>query len=396
MNDTLGHQIGDLLLQQVASRLENTLRKSDTLARLTDETVARLGGDEFAAILPTVDSERSAVVVAQKIHAAMERPFPVEGHTLSIGISIGIVLYPAHGSEGAALVQRADVAMYQAKHNHQGFAVYDVKLDHHSLSQLTMISDLRKAMEANQLVLYYQPKIDIATGRLCGAEALIRWQHAERGFMPPDSFIPIAEQSGFIVPLTAWILDSAIRECAEWHRQGIQIPVAVNISARNLQDPNITTVILETLEQHSVSNNSLIVELTETAVMSNPDLVLDVVTLLESKSVHVSIDDFGTGYSSLANLKKLPVTEIKIDRSFVMDMKEDNNDAVIVRSTIDLAHNMSLKVTAEGVENQETWDLLRAHGCDQAQGYFISRPMAPADFLEWAHKFNATAKTATN
>jgi EAL domain-containing protein (putative c-di-GMP-specific phosphodiesterase class I) len=271
-----------------------------------------------------------------------------------------------------------------------------VKHDHHSLSQLTMISDLRKAMESDQLMLYYQPKVDMASGELCGAEALIRWQHPERGFMPPDSFIPIAEQSGFIVPLSAWVLNAAIRECAGWHRRGIRIPVAVNISARNLQDPNITDVVLNTLEQHALDYRALIIEVTETAVMSNPELVLEIVSALENKGVRVSIDDFGTGYSSLANLKKLPVTEIKIDRSFVMDMKEDNNDAVIVRSTIDLAHNMSLKVTAEGVENQETWDLLRSHGCDQAQGYFISRPIPAADFLEWAEKSISTARVASN
>jgi diguanylate cyclase (GGDEF)-like protein len=368
VNDTLGHPVGDLLLQQVASRLENILRKSDTIARMSDDTVARLGGDEFAAILPTVDGDRAALTVAQKIQNAMQRPFLIDGHTLAVDISIGIVIYPVHGSEGSTLLQRADIAMYQAKHNHQGFAIYDSKQDNHSLSQLTMVSDLRKAMEKEQLQLHYQPKIDMRTGALCGAEALVRWQHPERGFMPPDTFIPVAEQSGFIVPLTTWILNNAMRECARWHRLGIRIPVAVNLSVRNLHDAKITEQILSTLRDHGLDPGALIVELTETAVMTDSARAYDILATLNREGIRVSVDDFGTGYSSLSNLKKLPVHEIKIDRSFVMDMKEDNNDAVIVRSTIDLAHNMNLRVTAEGVENRETWDLLCALGCDMAQG----------------------------
>lgn len=386
VNDTLGHQVGDALLQQVATRLENVLRKSDTVARHGSETIARLGGDEFAAILPTVGTEHDAVTVAQRIQNIMEQSFVIEGQSLTVEISIGIVLFPLHGTEGSTLMQRADIAMYQAKHNRQGFAMYDSKQDHHSLSQLTMVSDLRKAMENNQLSLHYQPKIDMRTGMLCGAEALLRWHHPERGFMPPDNFIPVAEQSGFIAPLTVWVLNEAIKECARWHQLGIKIPIAVNLSVRNLHDPKITETILQTLDKHRLEHKALIVELTETAVMTDADHAFEVLSALEKEGVRVSIDDFGTGYSSLANLKKLPVHEIKIDRSFVMDMKEDNNDAVIVRSTIDLAHNMGLAVIAEGVENQETWDLLCAQGCDMAQGYFMSRPIPAADFVAWAQK----------
>lgn len=384
VNDTLGHHVGDALLQQVAARLENVLRRSDTVARHGSETIARLGGDEFAAILPTVGTERDAVTVAQRIQHAMENSFTVEGNAMALEISIGIVLFPVHGSESSTLMQRADIAMYQAKHNRQGFAIYDSKQDHHSLSQLTMVSDLRKAMEKGQLLLHYQPKIDMRTGMLCGAEALVRWQHPERGFMPPDSFIPVAEQSGFIAPLTAWVLNEAVKECARWQRLGIKIPIAVNLSVRNLHDPKITETILSTLDKHGLDHKALIVELTETAVMTDAERAYNVLTALEQEGVRVSVDDFGTGYSSLANLKKLPVHEIKIDRSFVMDMKEDNNDAVIVRSTIDLAHNMGLKVIAEGVENQETWDLLCVLNCDMAQGYFMSRPIPAADFVTWA------------
>lgn len=384
VNDTLGHQVGDLLLQQVAARLENVLRKSDSVARVGGETVARLGGDEFAAILPTISIERDAMNVAQRIQFAMERPMVVAEHSLTISISVGIVIFPIHGNEGSTLLQRADIAMYQAKHNHQGFAFYDAKQDHHSLSQLTMVSDLRKAMEKNQLLMHFQPKIDMRSGRICGAEALVRWQHPDRGFMPPDSFIPVAEQSGFIVPLTAWVLNESIKECAQWHRRGVHIPVAVNLSVRNLHDPKITDVILKTLRRYDLPTSALIIELTETAVMTDSNRALSILLALAQEGVKVSVDDFGTGYSSLANLKKLPVHEIKIDRSFVIDMNENNNESVIVRSTIDLAHNMNMSVTAEGVETEFTWSLLRGYGCDMAQGFFLARPMPGKDFIAWA------------
>ncbi|MBI3774400.1 MAG: EAL domain-containing protein [Gammaproteobacteria bacterium] len=390
VNDTLGHQVGDLLLQQVAARLENVLRKSDTVARLGGETVARLGGDEFAAILPTIATERDAMNVAQRIQFAMERPMLVAEHSLTISISVGIVIFPIHGNEGSTLLQRADIAMYQAKHNHQGFAFYDSKQDHHSLSQLTMVSDLRKAMEKNQLLMHYQPKIDIRTGALCGAEALIRWQHPERGFMPPDNFIPVAEQSGFIVPLTGWVLNESIKECALWQQRGINIPVAVNMSVRNLHDPKIIDVILKTLRRYNLKTNALIIELTETAVMTDSNRALSILLALAEEGVKVSVDDFGTGYSSLANLKKLPVHEIKIDRSFVIDMNENNNESVIVRSTVDLAHNMNMRVTAEGVETEFTWSLLRSYGCDMAQGFFLARPMPGKDFIVWAENAQHT------
>ena len=390
VNDTLGHQVGDLLLQQVAARLENVFRKSDTVARVGGETVARLGGDEFAAILPTIENERDAMNVAQRIQFAMEHPILVAEHSLTISISVGIVMFPVHGNEGSMLLQRADIAMYQAKHNHQGFAFYDAKQDHHSLSQLTMVSDLRKAMEKNHLLMHFQPKIDIRTGSLCGAEALVRWQHPERGFMPPDSFIPVAEQSGIIVPLTAWVLNESLKQCAQWHRCGVHIPVAVNLSVRNLHDPKITEVILNTLRRYDLPASALIIELTETAVMTDSNRALSILLALAQAGVKVSVDDFGTGYSSLANLKKLPVHEIKIDRSFVIDMNENNNEAVIVRSTIDLAHNMNMHVTAEGVETEYTWGLLRSYGCDMAQGYFLARPMPGKDFLAWAENARNT------
>lgn len=390
VNDTLGHQIGDLLLQQVAARLENILRKTDTVARVNSETIARIGGDEFAAILPTTATERDAMNIAQRIQSAMEQPFSVAEHNLIIGISVGIVIFPTHGNEGSMLLQRADIAMYQAKHNHQGFAFYDAQQDHHSLSQLTMVSDLRKAMEENQLLMHYQPKIDIRTGRLCGAEALVRWQHPECGFMPPDSFIPIAEQSGIIVPLTAWVLNESVKECAQWQQRGTPVPVAVNLSVRNLHDPNITEVILQTLHRYGLQPGALIIELTETAVMTDPNRALSILLALAQEGVKVSVDDFGTGYSSLANLKKLPIHEIKIDRSFVMDMNENNNEAVIVRSTIDLAHNMNMKVTAEGVETEYTLDLLRTYGCDIAQGYLLARPMPGKEFIAWAENIRQT------
>jgi len=381
VNDTLGHSIGDKLLQQVAERLQGALRKSDTIARLQDETLARLGGDEFAAVLPMVGSGDYAGLAAKRILSEMHEPFVIESHSFNVGISIGIAIYPDNGADADTLMRRADVAMYQAKQNQRGIAFYDSEQDRHSVFQLTLEPELRSALERDTLQLYFQPKIDMAGGRICGAEALLRWNHPERGFIPPDAFIPIAEQTGLIEPLTRWVLNKALEQCSQWHAAGFPISVAVNLSARSLHNANIIDHVAQALVNWDVSPRYLYLELTESAIMADPERAMELLTRLHNMGVVLSVDDFGTGYSSLAYLKKLPVDEIKIDKSFVMDMNRDSNDSVIVRSTIDLAHNMSLKVVAEGVEDQDILQHLTSLRCDIVQGYFLSRPLPPDEFM---------------
>lgn len=374
INDTLGHHFGDLLLKEVARRLQVVLRDSDT--------VARFGGDEFSVLL-SVPDESHAVLVANKIIEAIDREFTIENHTISAEISIGIAMYPAHGSDGNTLLQRADVAMYVAKQTHSGFAFYDQEQDPHSLNRLALMGELRQAIENDQLLLHYQPKIDMHTGRITATEALIRWQHPRDGFIPPDMFIPIAEQTGLIKPLTHWVLNEAIRQCARWRRDGYPINMSVNLSARNLQDNHLPMLVRNLLDSWGVNPEWLTLEITESAIMSNPLSAQQTLESLDNMGITLSIDDFGTGHSSLAYIKQLPVDEIKIDKSFVIEMTEDENDAVIVRATIDLAHNLGLKVIAEGVEDEEAYNTLEILGCDQVQGYFVSRPLEAGKLKKW-------------
>ena len=393
INETFGHHVGDELLKQVGSRIDNVLRFSDTVARLMDQTIARLGGDEFAAILPTVHDEKGAIVVAHKIQSAIEPPFTIEGNTLSIGISIGIAMYPQHGKDPQVLLHRAGIAMYKAKHNRLGFAFYDQLHDKHNLSQLTLISDLRKAIDHGELALHYQPKFDMQNQCICGLEALVRWQHPERGFMPPDNFIPLAEQTGLIKPLTLWVLNQAVNDCKVWHKEDRKLNIAVNLSMRNLSDLTVVDRVNEVLDINGLKPHWLCLEFNENAVMADSRRALTILNALHKNGVQLSIDNFGTGYSSLAYLKQLPVSEIKVDRSFVMDMKEDNNDAIIVRSTIDLAHNLGLKIVAVGVENAETWDRLKEQGCDMAQGNYMCRALSKEDFDDWLKTSSRGVKT---
>jgi diguanylate cyclase (GGDEF)-like protein len=390
VNDTLGHHIGDYLLQMVGLRLESVLRKSDALLRLdADNTqafdrhlVARLGGDEFAAILDATESHQDAQAAAEKLLAVMQEPFIVEGHHFNIGMSIGIVRYPEDGTDMNVLMRRADVAMYSAKQAQRGYAFYDSDTDQHSLLKLTLEHDLRYALETDALALYYQPKFDIASGAICGAEALARWPHAQRGFIPPDQFIPVAELTGLIHPLTLWVLRQALEQCARWHREGFPIGVAVNLSALNFHDPAIADQVMTALRHADLAPHWLTLELTESTVMSDADDAARILTQLDAMGVRLSIDDFGTGYSSLSYLRKLPMDELKIDKSFVIDMKDNVNDTVIVSSTIDLAHNMGLKVVAEGVESTAVQQRLRALGCDIAQGYHLSHPLPEEQFFQ--------------
>ena len=375
INDTLGHHYGDLILQQVSKRMRHVLRESDT--------VARLGGDEFAILLPASDREHS-VQIAKKLLTALEQPFVLEGQSLHVGASLGIALCPMHGDDEMTLMRLADVAMYVAKRQTNGYSIYDPNTDEHNPRNLALLGELRSAIDMDELVLSYQPKVDLVTGEVTGVEALVRWDHKEHGLMFPDEFIPLAEQTGLIKPITMWVLKEAIRQYAEWRDEGVLLDMSVNMSVRNLQDmqfPERVARIMNTLGKRMDSH--LYLEITETAIMADPDRAQDVLKSLGDMHIKLSIDDFGTGYSSLAYLKQLPVSEIKIDKSFVKGMSVNDNDAVIVKSIVDLAHNIGLSVIAEGAEDKVTYDKLVELGCDMVQGFYVSEPLSAEEFKEW-------------
>jgi diguanylate cyclase (GGDEF)-like protein len=366
INDTLGHQTGDALLQQVSTRLRKVLRETDT--------VARLGGDEFAVVLPDVD-EKNAARIAFNIHEELEKVYEVLEHSLFVGVSLGIAVFPQHGENAETLLQHADVAMYMAKRSNSGVSAYDVAKDEHSLSQLSVLSDLRTAVENGDFFVMYQPKHTMADNRLIGVEALVRWRHPDKGIISPDEFIPVAEQTGLIKRISHFVLDAAIRDCAQICEQGYHFGVSVNLSMWDIQDINLQSNIAMLLNKWQLPSSQLVLEVTESVMMAEPERARNVLTELSKMGVSVAVDDFGTGFSSLAYLKQLPVKKLKIDKSFVLDMVEDENDAAIVLSTVELAHNMGIEVVAEGVENRACWERLRALGCDYAQGYYISRPL---------------------
>jgi diguanylate cyclase (GGDEF)-like protein len=375
VNDTLGHHAGDELLTHVASRLASVLRPEDT--------VARLGGDEFGVLLPAVRGRGAAEEVAERIRTALSQPFHLHDVALDLEASIGIALSPAHATDADALMQRADVAMYHAKETRSGIETYDADHDPHSTQRLSLFGQLRRAIEDGELVLHYQPKVDLETGRVAGVEALVRWQHPERGLLGPDTFVPLAEQTGLMKSLTSNVLEQALLQTAAWSSAGLQVRMAVNVSARDLHDDTFCQRVNDALKRTGVPASYLELELTERVVMADPQRALENLTALARLGVRLSLDDFGTGYSSLAYLRRLPVTEIKIDKSFVLRMDVDDEDATIVRSTIDLAHGLGLRVLAEGVETAETWQRLSDLGCDAAQGYFLSRPHPAAVVTDW-------------
>jgi diguanylate cyclase (GGDEF)-like protein/PAS domain S-box-containing protein len=375
VNDTLGHHHGDLLLQQVAERLQGSLRDSDT--------AARLGGDEFAVLLPQITSVQAATAVADKLRAAIEAPFAVDGLTLDVDASIGVAAYPDHATDANQLLQRADVAMYAAKATHAGYTVYDPTLDQHNPRRLGLLGQLRRALAAGELVVYYQPKADARSARILGVEALVRWQHPEHGLLGPGEFIPLAETTGLIRPLTSYVLQVALRQCRTWLDAGRDLSVAVNLSTRCLLDLTLPDQITQLLEDTAVAPDRLVLEITESAIMTDPTRALEILNRLHTLGVRLAIDDFGTGYSSMAYLKSLPVDELKVDRSFVKHLRDNQNDAVIVRSTVDLGHNLGLRVVAEGVEDQATWQELATLGCDTVQGYYLAKPMPAAELATW-------------
>ena len=375
VNDTLGHHHGDLLLQQVAERVHGSLRSSDT--------VARLGGDEFAVLLPQITGVQEATVVADKLSAAIEAPFTVDGLTLDVDASIGVAVYPHHATDANQLLQRADVAMYAAKATHVGYTLYDPTLDQHNPRRLGLLGQLRRALAAGELIVHYQPKADARSTRILGVEALVRWQHPEHGLLGPGEFVPLAETTGLIRPLTAYVLDAALRQCRTWLDAGHELSMAVNLSTRCLLDLTLPDQIIQLLEDTAVASDRLVLEITESAIMTDPPRALEILNRLHALGVQLAIDDFGTGYSSMAYLKSLPVDELKVDRSFVKHLRDNQSDAVIVRSTVDLGHNLGLRVVAEGVEDEATLKELAILGCDCVQGYYLARPMPAAELGAW-------------
>lgn len=374
VNDTLGHQYGDLLLQQVSSRLRTVSRESDT--------IARMGGDEFSFLLPATGIAGSEVF-AKKVMKALEASFDLNGKPIEIGASIGIAIFPEHGSDYEALMRHADSAMYVAKRARSGYELYDSKKSPEDELDLALRAELRQAIESDQLVLYYQPKISHQTSIVNGLEALVRWQHPTRGLIPPDRFIPLAEQSGLIRPLTAWVLERAVAQCAQLQRLGMPLTMAVNLSTINLKDPDLPSKIAAVLKKYELEAKWLELEITESAVMDDTMRTVQVLAELDVLGAKISIDDYGTGYSSLSYFKKLPLDDIKIDKSFVIGMGQNQGDATIVRSTIEMGHELGLRVVAEGVEDQATWQALSQLGCDAAQGYYMSRPLSAGDLLKW-------------
>jgi diguanylate cyclase (GGDEF)-like protein len=376
INDTLGHHHGDLLLRAIGPRLAKVLRDHDC--------IARLGGDEFVVLLPDLPNEAYAEALARRLRSQLSTPFLLEGVRLDVEASLGIAVYPKHGADFPALLQHADVAMYVAKKGSLGVAVYNPLLDEHSPTRLSLVGDLRTALShPEQFELHYQPKANMATGKISGLEALVRWRHPERGLLPPDDFIPIAERTGMIQALTDIVLEKAMAQQKVWKQVGILLPVAINLSTRCLLDVHLPDDIGRRLTRHGLTGSDLELEITESAIMADPQRAEEVLTRLAGIGVGLAIDDFGTGYSSMAHLKRLPVHEIKIDKSFVLDLEHNVSDAAIVRSVVDLGRNLGLTVVAEGVENERSWDVLNELGCTTAQGFFLARPLTAERVAPW-------------
>ena len=377
VNDTLGHTVGDLLLQKIGQRLQNQLRPTDL--------IARLGGDEFAIVLPATDAA-GAIYAARTLLGALDAPTLVDDHAFSIGGSIGIALTPEHGDDVTTLLRCADVAMYVAKRSQSGLAEYTPEVDKHSPRKLALMSELRQAIADDGLLIHYQPKVSFSLGRMVGVEALVRWPHPVHGLIPPDDFIPLAERTGLIGPLTRWVLERAVHQCRDWEQVGLHINVAVNLSTHTLYDPQLLSTVTDLLQKYEVAPSQLTLEITESMLMEEPERAHVVLADLRALGLSISIDDFGTGYSSLVYLKRLTIDEVKIDKAFVFGLGVDADpaDAAIVRAVVAMARPLQCEVVAEGVETVETLTFLQELGCDLAQGYYFSRPLPATALEQWA------------
>jgi diguanylate cyclase len=384
VNDTLGHSVGDHVLEQVARRIGQVASSASC--------IARLGGDEFAVLLTGLAPER-VEETAHAIIATLESPILYQEQPLDVGTSIGVAHFPEHGHDAQTLVRNADIAMYAAKRNKSGCQSYDPHYDTHQQEHLSLLGELRQAVEANELRLYYQPKVSLHSANVNSVEALLRWHHPKRGIVSPALFIPFAEHTGYIKVLTQWVLAEAIRQCGEWCRAGLRLQISVNISARDLMNRELPDLIAAMLERHGVPAVLLGLEITESGFMEDPAHAQKVLDRLAALGLRLAIDDYGTGYSSLSYIMKLPVQELKIDRSFISRMIGNADSSTIVRSTIELGHSLGMKVVAEGVEDLEGWNLLRHLGCDDAQGFYMSPPLPAEDLVAWMHAHDAPGGT---
>jgi diguanylate cyclase len=374
VNDTLGHLAGDRLLLQIAERLKAALPRG--------AEAARLGGDEFAVLLPTCDAPTRAARIARHLVADLSSPLNLDGLTLVLEASAGVAVFPDHAEDAEGLLRRADVAMYEAKRDRSGVEVYEATRDSNTPDRLGLLGDLRRALDAHEVELHYQPKVRF-DGKVAGLEALVRWVHPERGRVNPDEFIAIAETSGLMPQLTEYVLETALEQIAKWRAMGLEVPVAVNVSPRDVHSPGFAGSVAARLARHGVPPGALQLEITEHVLLEDPQKAADTMAGLTGHGVKMSLDDFGTGYSSLVHLKRLPVSELKIDRSFVRRLVADPEDAEIVRCTVDLAHSLGLLVVAEGVEDDETWERLRDLGCDAIQGWLVAAAMPPEEATAW-------------
>jgi diguanylate cyclase (GGDEF)-like protein/PAS domain S-box-containing protein len=385
INDTLGHHIGDEIIKQIGPRIDKVINSMNT-------TVCRLGGDEFGVLLHDIKDESQAYLIAEQIHLCIRKLFYINDMDIEIRASLGISMYPSQAPDFSTMLRFADVAMYTAKHSMSNIEIYSSEKDKYSTKRLALMNELGKAIREGQLELHYQPKVSLITGEVMGVEALSRWIHPTMGYISPAEFVPIAEMTDMINEMTTWVLSESLAQVWRWQKQGVDIKVAVNISARNLLDENIVTTIKSLLLRYQLSPSCLELEITESSIMNNADYSLKILTEINNIGIDLSVDDFGTGYSSLAYLKKLPVKWLKIDYAFIINMLEDEQDQIIVSSTINMAHNLGLGVIAEGVENQEILDKLTMMKCECAQGYHIARPMAANIFDEWFVEYSKNKK----
>ncbi|MGO9908613.1 MAG: putative bifunctional diguanylate cyclase/phosphodiesterase [Solirubrobacteraceae bacterium] len=380
VNDTLGHHRGDLVLKAVGPRLRASFRSEDL--------VARLGGDEFAVFMPGADLSAAQAAVA-RLQDALHKPVDLDGINIELDASIGLAWYPEHGEDVDTLLQRADVAMYRAKANHHPLVIYRAEDDYHSPERLALAADLRRALAADQLVLHYQPQVELGHGRPVAAEGLVRWHHPQRGVLGPYEFIEVAERTGLIKDLTHRVLDLGLRDLRSWSDQGRKLSLSLNVSVRSLLDRRFPEEVERLLGRHGVDGRALTLELTESSLMVDPETAKRTMRDLAELGVSVAIDDFGTGYSSLAYLTDLPIGELKIDKSFVRAMSSDARNAIVVRSTIELAHNLGLRTVAEGIEDAFTFERLRALGCELAQGFHLSEPLPASGLVSWWDRHTA-------
>jgi diguanylate cyclase (GGDEF)-like protein len=378
INNSMGHLVGDIILKEISTRLLEITRGGDT--------VARMGGDEFLFLL-TDAKHNEQIEFIKRVTAILETPFIVGNKSFEISASIGLALFPDDGDDPETLLRSADVAMYSAKSTAETYKRYDKRLDASNVNRMELSNSLRSAVDNNQFMLHYQPIANYSTGKIDSAEALIRWNHPERGLLYPDNFIPLAEQTFHIGAITQWVLKTALQDLASWNKKGLETGVSINISAQDLLDPALSAKIKTELESNNISASQVTIEITESSLMMHTHQTLKNLKKLRNIGVKIHIDDFGTGYSSLQYLKKFPVTGLKIDKAFVMNMTSDDNDAIIVRSTADLAHNMGLTVVAEGIEKQDIYDVVEILGCDYAQGYLIAKPMSAAALVAWLQKW---------